>query len=261
VPPAWWPDYRPDSQVSRLNRDHRLAQPHPYLTDVLRSAQSMSARTGGAFDVTVQPLWELYAARQNGHLPSEVEVAVARGRVNWNRVECVAHQVRLSGKGTKITLNGIAQGFAADRVLHTLRGQGVPRALVDTGEVGVLGVKPGQEGWAIGIQHPRIELAYLALAKLANRCLATSGDYATTFSADRRHHHLFDPRTGDSPLELSSVSIAARTTLAADALSTAVLVLGLQAGLELLHRTPGADGLLVTKDGRTYRTKGFPLAG
>jgi len=253
--------YRPNSQVARLNRDRVLSNPHPYLLDVLQFSESMSQKTNGAFDITIQPLWELYStAQQAGELPSDAEVDVARRLVDWQRVELGSDHIRLRGDGTKITLNGIAQGFAADRVTKTLHDYGIGHALIDTGEIGVLGTKAANNDWTVGIQHPRDEEAYLSFAKLAGRCLATSGDYATTFSPDHRHHHLFDPRTGHSPPELSSVSIAANTALEADAISTAVFVLGLDAGSELIRETSGADGLLVSKAGRTVMTASFPTA-
>ncbi len=253
--------YRADSQLARLNRDQRLDDPHPYLLDVLQAATSMSEKTDGAFDITIQPLWELYAtARKDGQLPSDAQVEAARGLVDWRRVERSSDHVRLRGAGTKITLNGIAQGFAADRVTKTLRNHGIEHALIDTGEIGTLGAKPDDNGWTIGIQHPRDEQAYLSLAKLAGRCLATSGDYATSFSPDHEHHHLFDPRTGHSPAELASVSIAANSALEADALSTAVFVMGIQQGSALIRKTPGADAMLVSKDGRTVVTSQFPVA-
>lgn len=253
--------YRPDSQLSRLNRERVLPSPHPYLLDVLQSARNTSEASDGAFDITIQPLWELYStARNAGRLPSESEVARARERVDWRRVEFDSRRVRLRGRGTRITLNGIAQGYAADRVRATLRDHGVEHALVDTGEISALGAKPGREGWRVGIQHPRHADAFLSLTRLAGQCLATSGDYATTFSADRDHHHLFDPRSGHSPTELASVSIAAQTAVAADSLSTAVFVLGLDAGAALIDRTDGVSAMLVTKSGRVVVTPGFPLA-
>ena len=110
-----------------------------------------------------------------------------------------------------------------------------------------------------GIQHPRNEDAYIALARLSGRCLATSGDYATAFADDYSQHHLFDPHTGRSPTALSSVSIAAASAMQADALSTAVFVLGPDAGLELVKTEPSCDALLVLNNGRTLVTEGFPL--
>ena len=254
--------YRPDSQLCRLNREQFLSQPHPCLLEVLTVAQQMSERTNGAFDVTVQPLWNLYAeAKQTGSLPSDDQVTAVRKLVDWRQVEFDTAAIRFKSSGMAITLNGIAQGFATDRARAVLRAHGIQNALIDAGELGAVGsAKPDGSDWTIGIQHPRLEDSYLSLAKLADRCLATSGDYATRFSEDFRHHHLFDPRTGRSPTDLSSVSIAATTAMEADALSTAVFVLGPEAGLRLVHETPGADALLVLKDGRTQTTSSFPLS-
>lgn len=253
--------YRPQSQLIRLNREGVLHDPHPHLLAVLRHAAETSRQTGGAFDVTVQPLWAAYAdARQAGTLPTAEALAAARLKVDYRRVRIEDGCVRLLGEGTAITLNGIAQGFAADRVTQTLADHGITHALIDTGEVGALGSRADGEPWTIGIQHPRRPDAYLSLAKLAGRHLATSGDYATTFSSDYRHHHLFDPRTGDSARHFASVSIAAPTGMQADALSTAVFVLGPDRGRELIEATPGADAMLVLRDGTVYTTAGFPLA-
>lgn len=253
--------YRPDSQVSQLNREGIIAAPHRYLVSILRAAEAMSLYSEGAFDVTVQPLWSLYAeAAAASTLPDSAAIASVRSHVNWRRVQLAGGVVRLSGDGTAITLNGIAQGFAADRVAATLRRHGIQHALINTGEIAALGSRDDETPWNVGIQHPRRQDAYQALAQLQGRCLSTSGDYATTFSKDRSHHHLFDPRTGRSPHDFSSVSIVAATAVEADALSTTVFVLGPERGLELVQATPGADALLVFKDGKMLTTDGFPTS-
>jgi thiamine biosynthesis lipoprotein len=131
---------------------------------------------------------------------------------------------------------------------------------VNTGEIGAVGRKEGGDPWTVGIQHPRQPNAYLALAKLENRCMAASGDYATRFSDDYLRHHIFDPTTGRSPQELASVTVVATTGLDADGLATAVLVLGQDQGLKLVSLFPRAEAFLVLKDGRTVRTPSFPLA-
>jgi thiamine biosynthesis lipoprotein len=89
-------------------------------------------------------------------------------------------------------------------------------------------------------------------------CVATSGDYETTFSADYAHHHIFDPHTGDSPPELASVTVVARNGLLADGLSTAAFVLGTRTGQALIERF-GAQALFVHKDGTLHATSGFAL--
>ncbi len=253
--------YRPGSQLCRLNREGTLAEPHPHLVTVLLHAADVAERTGGAFDVTVQPLWDLYQAAMNeGRLPSESEVAAARRRVDFRQVQVSEGRIDLAGSGAAVTLNGIAQGYAADVAMAVLRRAGVAHALIDTGETGAIGDKPDSTPWTVGIQHPRQRDAFISLAKLRGRCLATSGDYETRFSDDFANNHVFDPRTGHSPAELASASVAASTAMEADALSTAVFVLGLARGLELVNGTPGVDALFVTKDGRVTRTAGFPAA-
>ena len=251
--------YRPESQLSRLNRDRVLNSPHPYFIEVLNVARETSIASDGAFDITVQPLWKFFAEAQRAkQLPSDQQIAAAQQRIDWQRVEFDADQILLSGEQTAITLNGIAQGFATDRASAALKKHGVERALINTGEIGALGDKAGGEPWRVGIQHPRLADAYISLARLEGRSLATSGDYATSFSADLRANHIFDPRTGRSPTELASVSIAAESATIADALSTAVFVLGPNAGAELVRKF-NADAFFVLKNGRTLATDNFPL--
>ncbi len=228
---------------------------------MLAYAGEIAGQSGGAFDVTVQPLWELYQnAKKHSRLPGEMEVAQARALVDWRRVKITPQRIQLNGDGTAITLNGIAQGFAADVAMSVLRRAGMAHALIDAGEMNALGGKPDDGSFKVGIQHPRHAEAFISMARLQDRCLATSGDYQTLFSDDFVHHHLFDPRTGHSPTELASVSIVAPTAMKADALSTAVFVLGIERGMELVRQTPGTDALLVSKSGGITATEGFPLS-
>ncbi|QDU27600.1 Thiamine biosynthesis lipoprotein ApbE precursor [Anatilimnocola aggregata] len=253
--------YRPDSQISLLNRDRRLRDPHPYLCTVLQTAAATSRATAGAFDISVQPLWEVCAAaKRAGKLPTDVELACAKRKINWQRIEVGRDRVVFHEPVERITLNGIAQGFALDRAIAALKQQGAKSALINTGEIGSLGDKAVGDPWTAGIQHPRETDAYLAVADLDGRALATSGDYETAFSADFSRNHVFDPRTGDSPTELASVSIVAPTGLQADALSTAAMVLGKSRTLELIARLPNVDALLVDKAGRAFQTAGFPAS-
>lgn len=251
--------YRPESQLARLNRDRHLSQPDARLLTVLRRALAASEQTAGAFDITVQPLWAMYsAAKREDRSPTQAELIAARQEVDWRGVEVTSDSVRLNAPVTAITLNGIAQGFAADCVIDVLRQHGVKHALINAGEIGVLGRKPDGDAWTIGIQHPREPQQFLALAELEGRALATSGDYATSFSADFSTHHIFDPQTGASPLELASASLVAPTAMDADLLSTSAMVLGPERTLKLVASLPDVDALLVLKDGRRLQTPGFP---
>lgn len=252
--------YREDSQLSRLNRDGILLDPHPDFLEVLTAAKRLSEQSDGAFDVTIQPLWEVYAARAElGEWPEPRRIEDALKSVDWRRLEISPERVQLRGEGTQVTLNGIAQGYAADRVRQIFENKGIRSALIDTGEIGALGTHARKDEWTVGIKHPRQPGAVLELAALKDRCLATSGDYETRFGEGFSHHHLLDPRTGSSAAELSSVSIAAPCAMQADALSTAVFILGIDRGMKLIESMPGADALFVTKEGEVRRTENFPI--
>ncbi|NLX96397.1 MAG: FAD:protein FMN transferase [Rhodopirellula sp.] len=251
--------YCPESQLSRLNRNGVLHAPHPWLVEVLQQSQTLAQQSGGAFDMTVQPLWHVYRdAQLAASTAADRDVEIALRKVDWRRVEVSPEIVRLQSGGTQLTLNGIAQGFAADRAAAVLRAHGVRDAMIDAGEIAALGCRSDESQWKVGIQHPRERQAYAAVAGLSGRCLSTSGDYATSFSSDHCQNHLLDPRTGKSPSWFSSVSVVAPTAVRADGLSTALSVMGLEEGLKLLQKTANTDALFIFKDGRELATAGFP---
>jgi thiamine biosynthesis lipoprotein len=249
--------YDPASQVFRLNRDKVLEGPDPHLLAVLGHARALSRLTLGAFDITVQPLWRSF--RDAAGLPSACERLHLRSLIDWTGVQAGSGRVALGRSGMAITLNGLAQGYAADLALAALRRHGIRHALVDTGEYGALGRAEGRP-WTLGIRDPRAEEGLAARLVLDGRCAATSGDYAAAFTPDRLHHHIFDPATGDSPLELSSVTVLAPTGLEADGLSTAFMVLGARRAHTLAARLPGVDLLTIGKDGAAWKSAGFPSA-
>jgi thiamine biosynthesis lipoprotein len=252
--------YRESSQLSQLNREKFVHNADPSLVEVLQISQRVARHSQGAFDVTVQPLWALYdIAARDGKLPVRHDIDRCLSGVDWRQIELAENRVRLHGPDTQITLNGIAQGYAADRVMWTLRRHGIVHALIDTGELSGQGTNREEAPWQVGIQHPRIPDAYVAITRLNGRSLATSGDYESEFVDDFSAHHILDPRQGTSPRELSSVSVLADTATMADALSTTLMVLGREAGMKLLRRFQGVDALLIDKQGRTQATSGFPF--
>ena len=251
--------YRDDSQLVALNTSGRLARPDPRVLEVLRHAQSVSAQTGGAFDVTVQPLWNAFAkAQARGGLPTADEIEAARALVDWRDLQVWDDEVTLQRPGMGVTLNGVAQGYAADRALLAARRHGIEHALFLAGAYVSLGRNEQGEGWTLGVQHPRNPDAIAAKLALDGRALSTSGDYETFFTPDFLHNHIFDPATGDSPTELASASALAPTGMMADSLSTSFMVLGVERALALAAKLPGVDALLIGKDGRHWRTPGLP---
>jgi thiamine biosynthesis lipoprotein len=252
--------YRPSSEVARLNAEGQLAHPDPHLVHVLEFCRSLAAASDGAFDPTVQPLWSLFSScARAGRLPARDEVARARALVGWRDLEVSPRRLALRRPGMAITLNGVAQGYATDLAVEALRARGIRDLLVDAGEHGADGARQPGSPWTVGLQHPRDPEALLGAVTLDGRALAVSGDYATSFSADHLHHHVFDPRTGDSPPGLSSVAVAAPTGLVADGLTKPLMILPPPRALALLDRFPGAGALLFDKAARLVAARGLHL--
>lgn len=250
--------FRRDSDIVGLNTNGLLDRPHPYLYEVVAQAQNLAAMTDGAFDITIQNLWRLHAESWRAAQPPRKEALVNRlATVGWRHLSVSPDLIALDRPGMAITLNGIAQGYAVDRAMARIQEHGIQHALLDTGEFGGIGSKSNGAPWKVGIQHPRQEERSLAVVYPRDFYLATSGDYMTSFSQDLKHHHILDPRTGVSPSELASVTVAAESGMLADGLATALFVLGTEKGLALLQRFPKAEAFVVRKDGSTAASPGF----
>jgi thiamine biosynthesis lipoprotein len=251
--------YRPESQVHTLNAYGVLAGPDPHLLAVLAQARALSVLTRGAFDITVQPLWQAYAdATQPNRRPLRSDRVKAGALVNWERVQADESGVELGKPGMKITLNGLAQGYAADLALAALRARGIENALVDMGEFAAAGRRLDHLPWALGVEDPRNRRALAATLQLAGRCVATSGDYAAWFTPDFVHHHIFDPATGESPQELASVTVVAPSAMLADGLSTAFMVMGSRKAHALAAKLPGVELMTINKRGIVWKSRAFP---
>lgn len=253
--------YHTASQVYQLNRDGVLRAPDARLLLVLAQARALSQMTDGAFDVTVQPLWLAYAeAAQRGVLPDAAALRQARALVGWRQLAFRRAEVRFLQSGMALTLNGLAQGYAADLALAALRRHGIRNALLDTGEFAASGAKPSGTPWTLGIRDPRDAQACTDILLARDRCIATSGDYESVFTQDRVHHHILDPERGDSPPELASATVLAPSALLADGLSTAFMVMGEKKAHALAGRLPGIELLTVDKQGHARRSAGFAAA-
>ncbi len=247
----------PGSDIRGLNATGRLDNPDQALLDMLAVADDMHRATGGAFDVTVQPLWIFYDSyARRGAWPTDDEAVSARSLVGQKFVRFDAEAIVFERAGMGITLNSLTHGYAADRVAKLLAERGVKQAFVDTGEMEALGRNAKNHDWTSALKHPRVADAMLGTAPLTG-CMATAGDYAYTWSDDYSRHHILDPRTGASPASFACVSVIAETAVLADALSTAVSVVGPEEGMDLLRRFK-AEAYGVTKQGEIWASPGFP---
>jgi thiamine biosynthesis lipoprotein len=246
--------YRSDSALSALNRAGALSEPPADMLRLLSLARRVYEASGGVFDPTVQPLWRLYADHFAGPAaepsgPGRKAIAATLKRVGFGRVDLGPARIALPA-GAALTLNGIAQGYIADRVAARMRAAGVRDTLIDLGEIRALGRHASGRPWRAGIAMPGARERMLATVELTNMALATSGDDGTCFDTAGRLGHILDPRTGRPARHNRSVSVRAPTAALADALSTAMFAMPAEDGFKMVRTFPGADALVLRRDGR-----------
>lgn len=245
--------YRADSEISRLNAAGRLTRPSPELRKIVEESQRLGALSGGAFDISVQPLWRLYEAHFWSRTRIQPDIAarardVAQGLVDFRRIESGPAVIAFAKPGMAITLNSLAQGFITDAVADLLRNEGFESAVVDLGEFRTLGRHPDGHAWRLGIRAGRGG-AVARTIELQDMALAVSGGYGTTFDDTGRYHHIFDPRTGASANSLVDVAVTGPSAVAADGLATAICAAGEALAPTLLAAYPGMRAILTRLDG------------
>ena len=208
--------YRKDSQLSILNREGSLTNPAFELVELLSVCSQINLKTAGAFDPTVQTLWSLYAEQYSkGEIPSPTQIAWAKSVTGWQYVRYSPLLVEFTRKGVALTLNGIAQGFIADRVRDLFKRNGVSNVMVNTGEISALGTAPDGKRWRVQLRGAKdINLP------LSNGAIATSSPLGTAFDEEGSIGHILDPRTGEPGGVWSEVSVIANSAALADGLST-----------------------------------------
>ena len=249
------------STVSALNRDGTVEDAElAQLTDI---AQTIGALSGGAFDPTVAPVMDAWDFTGDApRVPSDEELSALLAHVGLEKLSVDGNTIALSD-GAQLDLGGIAKGYAAGRVRTILREAGVTSAIISLGgNVAAVGKKPDGSAWTVGLQDPDRPEAYFGTVSIEDACVVTSGAYQRYFEENGVcYHHILDPHTG-CPAEsgVKSVSVVAQDDTLADALSTALFVMGLDAGAELWNSSGlSFEAVFVTDDNTVWITPG--LAG
>ena len=254
-------DWRP-SELMRLNAAAGTGpvEVDPELGRLIGRALDISGFTDGAFDVTyagVGRLWDF--KRVPVQVPDQAAVDAALLNVGYQRVVMNAERTTVDlPAGMSIGLGGIAKGYGVDRAMSVLMEHGVEHGIVNAGgDLKALGRKLG-EPWEVAIRHPRDEERVLAVIPVVNSCIVTSGDYARFFEYEgQRYHHILDPRTGFPSRGCMSATVVAPEAATADALATALCVLGPERGLELVESLSRVEALLVGLDGEVHASTGL----
>ena len=231
--------------------------------ELLTFAKDLYGRTGGYLDVTVGPLIDLWDIRNGGHYPAEGELSRALGLLGMD--DLVLDEAKgtayLMRPGMRVDLGALAKGYIADKVKALLLDRGVESGVIDLGRnILLIGEKPGEVPFSIGIQSPTDAGKLLRVLSLRDRSLVTSGTYERYFERDGvRYHHVLDPFTGfPADRGLLAVTVLSSSSLWGDGLSTACLLLGVEGGMALIDSLPEAEALFVLTDGTVQTTAGFP---
>ena len=252
-------DYKSDSEISRVNKDGFKTAIHLSQStyEVLQRSIQFSKLTDGAFDITVGPLVDLFHQAEKKQIASTKEqIARAKSKVGFEKLKLDDQNrtVQFAVDGMRLDLGGIAKGYAVDKAVEAMQKCGAIGGMVDIGgDIRCFGTPlKGKKYWIIGLQNPNSgkDIAgrdVVLKLQLTNAAIATSGDYQQFVLIEgKRHSHIINRKTGTSTEGLSSVTIIANNATDADALATAVTVMGTEKGIALIEKLPGTEAILIT---------------
>jgi len=243
--------FDPASELSAINNEasSRPVAMSRQLRRVLEISARMWKTTDGAFDVTVGPAMDLWKnASASGRLPTEEELKTVTERIGFQNLAFDGDTVSFRRPGVEITLGGIAKGYAVDCAVEALQASGVTRAIVDAGgDLRTLGLPPDRDAWIVGVRDPAAPDSLLTRVRIADAAIATSGDYERFFEvAGKRFSHFIDPTTAEPVERLMSATVIAGDAATADALATALCVMGPDKGLGLIESLDDAECLIIS---------------
>ncbi len=258
--------WRSGSDVVRLNAAAGV-HPVPVSADVraaLKVAREVSEWTDGRFDVTfgaLSDLWKFDYQDKDNTIPDPAEIARRLALINYRDVEVddSAGTAFLKRQGMRVNLGGIGKGYAVDRAVAILRRRTLHDFLVQAGGDMYVAGRHGDRPWRLGIRDPRGPAdRTFATLELSNGTFSTSGDYERFFLKDgRRYSHIIDPTTGQPARLCRSVTMVTDRAVLADALAKGVFILGPQAGMALIERLPGVEGVIVDAGNRVLISSGL----
>ncbi len=239
--------YLPGSLINRFNKGDKIVM-DPYMYTVVKKSLEVSRITNGLFDITVKPLVDLwgFGVVRHNRRPSVEEIRRILPLVDYRLLTVRVKYLLKKKDGVEIDCNGIAQGFTSDVVGNFLHRKGIHNFLVDVGgELVSSGVNTQGMPWSIGIERPPADSSSdgrpeLATIRLKNRAVATSGNYQRFFDEGGiRFAHTIDPRTGEAlHNNIISVTVCAPDGITADAFDNALIILGVDAGLQFIREHP-----------------------
>lgn len=249
--------------IAELNSQGLLREVPPEVAGVVARALYFHKLSGGAFDISVKPVVDLFRKNLGGgnkKLPSTVELTRVLKLVGSDKIELKGRTIRFKKPGMGITLDGIAKGYIVDRASKILSDHQIKNHLINAGgDIRAMGAKD-RKPWTVAIQDPRKKTEYPDVIHISGGAVATSGNYEIYFDREKMVHHIIDPRTGLSPHLSTSVSVLAGTAMDADALSTSVFVMDPANGVRFIESVPECECLVIAKGDKKIKSAGWKSA-
>ncbi len=261
-----------DSDVAKININAGIkpVKVHEDTFYVIKTALYYSELTKGMFDVTIYPIARLWGiGTEDARVPDIIEIKQKLPLVNFRNVILDEKNVTvfLEKKGMGIDLGGIAKGYAADETARIMREAGLSHAIINMGgSITTIGSRPDGTPWRIGVRNPRTQngdLEHMAIIEASDTSILSAGDYERYIvdfyqKTGVRHHHIFDPFTGfPADTGVIASTVISYSAVEADALSTAMLVMGVEEGLSMIERMEGVEGLAITDDKKVFVSQGM----
>ncbi len=236
--------------VAALNKAGTLDFAPPELVEVVNRSLYYHRLTTGAFDITVQPVVDLFKMSfAAGHQPTETEIAALLPRIGSEHLQVSGNAIAFQREQMGITLDGIAPGYIVDRASALLTKLGVTNHLINaSGDIRTSGAAAKGAPWTVAIQDPNHQKAYPDLVSMGTGAISTSGSYEIYYDREKMFHHIVTPQTGHSPILSTSVTTKAATVMDADALATGLMVMPPAAGLRLVDNQPQYQCFMVGRD-------------
>ncbi len=248
------------SEAFRLNRDGYLDNPSPDLVQLIRLSIDYSELSDGYFDITVQPVLELWGGGlwEESEEVQESQLDEVRKLIGSDKIDVTDDRISFQVEGMKITLGAITKGYAVDEALKVIKDTDIKYALVAAGgDISTLGSKPNEELWNLALVNPDNTSESLATFEINKKSVSTSGNYERYFSPDKEAHYILNPKTGYSDSKCISVTIITESGTAADALATSIFVMGPDAGMVLVESLDDVECFMVDSDRAIHFSSGI----
>ena len=255
--------YLPNSELSKLNisaGNKKKIPVSPELLNVIQRGIHWGKLSSGAIDISIGPaanLWEFDT--ESPTIPDKHKLLNAVSLIDYKNISIEDGSINLNKPGMSLNLGAMGKGYAVDRAVYVLKKMGIKSGLVNAGgDLMAFGSKKATKSWRVGLQHPRNPEQMIASLDISNKAVATSGDYQRYFIKDKiRYHHILNPKDGWPANQVMLATVIADKVVDADALSTALFVLGAKKGINLINSLEGIEGMILSDLGSASFSSGF----